>query len=299
MIRAMVVISVGLLVGCHGDLDSGSAGPWLPWQQTEAPLAAEVSLGAADGAVDEVLRVATFNVALGGDIDGLVRAMSECSALADAHVILVQEIESHPDEEQSRAARLAGELGLGWVYAPARREGQGTHGLALLTRVPLTTIEIMELPRADLGSHSRRRIALGADVDTPAGPVRLINVHLDTRINIGDRILQLRPAILDAPDPVIVAGDFNTNPYLWADGSVPVPPTDAIADTDQAPLLDDYMDAIGFETPTATAGPTWRLGPIRVRLDSIYSRSLEVTSAGVDRCTESSDHWPLWLDAAL
>ena len=59
-------------------------------------------------------------------------------------------------------------------------------------------------------------------------------------------------------DVVIVAGDFNTSPFMWAEGNVPLVPTAQVVDTDQAPMLDDYMSRLGYATPTAEVGPTER-----------------------------------------
>ena len=287
---------VAAAAGCAADL--GPGGPWIPWQEIEGALRPELEPPPDRPPPPASIRLVTFNVHLGADPEALARAIAACPDTAAADLLLLQEIESHPAEGASRAARLAAALGAGHVYAPARPEGDGSHGLAIVSRLPLERVEVMELPAADLGGRSRRRIALAADVTLAGGPLRVINVHLDTRINIADRILQLRPALLDQPDPVVVAGDMNANPYLWVEGTLPVPPHDATADTDQAPLLDDYLAALGFDTPTASLGPTFHAGPVQVRLDAIYPRGLAPRAAGVDRCVDASDHWPLRVDLA-
>ena len=50
------------------------------------------------------------------------------------------------------------------------------------------------------------------------GPLSLVNVHLDTRINSKDRLAQLAP-VLDALDGVgtsqLIGGDFNTMDVRW------------------------------------------------------------------------------------
>ena len=290
---ALVAAAAGS-AGCAEDL--GPGGAWIPWQEIDGALRPELGPPPAPPAPPETIRLATFNVHLGADPEAIARAIAACPDTAAADLLLVQEIESHPHEGASRAARLAAALGAGHVYAPARPEGDGSHGLAIVSRLPLEGIEVMELPAADLGGRSRRRIALAADVMLAGGPLRVVNVHLDTRIGITDRILQLRPALQGHPDPVVVAGDMNANPYLWVEGTLPVPPYDAVADTDQAPLLDDYLRALGFDTPTAPLGPTFEAGPVQVRLDAIYPRGPTPLAAAVDRCVEVSDHWPLWLD---
>ena len=71
-----------------------------------------------------------------------------------------------------------------------------------------------------------KRIALAATVFTPDGPVRVINVHLDTRINPAERVAQLAPALDDAScfyGPSVIGGDFNTNDMQWVSNVVPIP----------------------------------------------------------------------------
>ena len=73
-------------------------------------------------------------------------AISGDPHLSATDVLLIQEIEDHPGEGGSRASRLAAALKMAFVYAPARTEGDGTHGLAILSRYPLERVEVMELP---------------------------------------------------------------------------------------------------------------------------------------------------------
>jgi endonuclease/exonuclease/phosphatase family metal-dependent hydrolase len=152
-------------------------------------------------------------------------------------------------------------------------------------------IEVLHLPE-----EPAPRTAIAAVIDTPSGPVRVINVHLDPELNIAERILHLRPAIHDAPRRVVVAGDFNTNDYIWVDRTIPVLSLHATADTSQAVALDEYMHRLGFGTPTASFGVTWNGLPHDQRLDSIFTRGLAAGDGAVDRTLELSDHWPLWLD---
>lgn len=143
---------------------------------------------------------------------------------------------------------------------------------------------------------TERRIALRADVGLAGGTVRLVNVHLDTRLNATERILQLRPAIIDAPAPVVVAGDFNTNPFVWAFNLVPVLPWSATGASDQASVLDDYMAAVGYQTPTAGLGETVDFPMLKPRVDAIYVRGLQAGQGSVERDVLVSDHWPVRVD---
>jgi endonuclease/exonuclease/phosphatase family metal-dependent hydrolase len=291
LIRCVALIA--LLAAC--DIAVGDPGAWIPIAELDGPLRPELVQPPSAAEPGNRLRVVTFNVALGENVEALAEALTTHPDLAGADVVLLQEIESHPAEDQSRAARLAAALGMGHAYAPAREVDGGTHGLAILSRFRLSDVEVMALPRVELTIRPRHRIALAARI---AG-VRIVNVHLDTRINITDRILQLRPAILDEPAPVLVGGDFNTNPYAWTAGALPDLPGEAVTGTDQADLLDDYMRSAGYDTPTAALGPTQDALVMRLRLDAIFTRGLIPIDAGVVPDLELSDHLPLWLDVPL
>jgi endonuclease/exonuclease/phosphatase family metal-dependent hydrolase len=288
-------LGVVAAAGCGVDL-----GPAQPWQaidqlpQLPSAMAVERSdpgtFRTTGAAVSSPLRVVTYNTEYGQDPAGLAAAILGDPELARAGLFLFQEEERYPAEGESRAARLARLLGLGYLYVPARTKGAGTHGLALMSAFPIDAVEKMDLPLADNGVP---RIAVAADVHVGDRTLHIIDIHLETRLNPRDRVAQLHPAVIDAPDAVLVAGDFNTNWVTWA-GSVPV----LASDRDQAPILDSYMTSLAFEAPSATSGPTEHAYGLEFKLDSIYTRGLDVTFGGVVR-TGPSDHWPMYIDVKL
>jgi endonuclease/exonuclease/phosphatase family metal-dependent hydrolase len=290
-----LLVAVAALTGCN--LEVGPANDWIPIAELEGELAAAsgpvpAAMPASDGTATAPIRIVSYNVAGGQKADEIGDAVRARPELVAASIVLVQELESYPEESLSRTERLAEALDMGWVYVPARPKEGGTHGLAFLSRYPLRNVMSMELPHVE-GGH--RRTAIRADVDIDGQLLRVVNVHLDTVINITDRILQLRPAVIDAPATVVVGGDFNTNPYTWQEG-YPNAPAAVIGDSDQARLLDDYMSALDFTPATAELGPTEEMYGVRSRLDSIYVRGLDGGEGGVVRDIDLSDHWPLWLD---
>jgi endonuclease/exonuclease/phosphatase family metal-dependent hydrolase len=247
--------------------------------------------GLAPAAPHEALRVVTFNVHFGADVPALVRAIRSNPRLSQADVLLLQEIESHPGDD--RAAKLAEALQLDLVYAPARLEGDGTHGLAILSRYPLTNLEVLGLKQFDLGFRgTRRRIAMAATVQLPGRAVRVYNVHLDTRLTPEDRLRQLEPVMEEAARQpfAIIGGDFNTiNAVASLLPMVPVP----LPGFSQAAGLDAYMKAHGFSTPFEGIGRThW----FPMRLDAVFARGLEVERFDKETSVDVSDHFPLWVD---
>lgn len=286
------VLAAGLAAGCS-DATPGPVPVWTPWDAIEGPLRPEVGHAASPAPGRDRLRVLTYNTWRGVDVGALAPYLLTDPELARADLVLLQECDGQPDRSASEAARLAAELGMSHVYAPTWDTGGGTRGLAILSRFALREIEVLFLPEAAVPAA---RTAIAAVIDTPSGPVRVINLHLGAERNIAERILQLRPAILEAPPRVVVAGDFNTNDYIWAGARIPVLPLDAAAGTSQAVALDAYMRGLGFSAPTAAFGATWSGLPEDQRLDSIYPRNLVPGDGAVDRALDHSDHWPLWLD---
>ena len=295
---ARTCIGTALLSACGMDL--GAPAEWIATETIEGRMAAELGdappLRSRVPSAGDTLRVVTYNIDMGRDPETVATELGANAELARADVWLVQEEEWYPTEGSTRASRLAAALGMGWLYVPSKEKGEGTHGLAILSRFPIEGAEMMTLPILD---DWTRRIAVRADIVVGEVRVPVVNLHLETRMNITDRILHIRPAVIDLPTPVIVAGDMNTNPFLWEDGSFPILPAGQIARTDQAPLLDDYMRGIGFATPAANVGPTESHLGVESRLDAIFTRGLGVTEATVERGITASDHWPVWTDITL
>ncbi len=286
--------SLATLAACGIDL--GPAQPWESVNQAgvDATMQAEISapdtFRAARLVATEPVRVVSYNTEFGQDPEGLAATLLGNPELARAGIFLIQEEESYPDEPESRAATLARLLGLGYIYVPAREKLGGTHGLALMSAFPIDHVERMLLPLADNGVP---RMALSADVHIGDKTLHVINIHLETRLNAGDRVAQLHPSVIDAPDAVLVAGDFNTNWVTWA-GKLPV----LAEENDQVPILDSYMASLGFEAPSKDWGPTEHRFGLEFKLDSIYTRGLETTGGGVVR-SGPSDHWPMYIDVHL
>lgn len=273
-----------------------SAGPpcaHLPADDPES-LPCEVAVREpAAKAPGEPIRVVTFNVHFGADVASLARAVRQNPRLRTADVLLLQEIESHPGAR--RPALLAEALGLNVVYAPARGEGEGTHGLAILSRLPLTELETLRLERYDLFYGTRRRIALGATVDLGGRPLRLYNVHLETRLTLPERIKQIQPVVQRASSRplAVIGGDVNTiNSVSSLLPALPLP----LPGFSQDGLFDCFMRDHGFSTPFANIGAT---RPLQMRLDGLYARGLRVESFDKENDVRVSDHLPLWMDVRL
>jgi len=240
------------------------------------------------------LRLVTYNVHM-IDSAKIASALRSTSDLAAADLVLLQEVESFPEEGQSRACLAAKQLDLHCAYAPGYGlSNGGSHGVAILSRFPLVELEITELPYNDTVVNSARRVALGATIDAGKGPVRIYAVHLDNRISATERVKQLAP-VLDAADerelPTVIAGDMNTSPFAWIGSLIPVP------GGSQDDRLEAFVRMRGFTTPVVGSGATstW----LGMRLDAVYTRGVEVRAHQVERDVRASDHLPMWADLEL
>lgn len=161
-----------------------------------------------------------------------------------------------------------------------------------MSRYSLNDLNVEPLDYFRLRFRSRCRIALAATVQTLDGPVRLVNVHLDTRINSKSRLAQLAPAMeaLQTFDgPRVIGGDFNTMNIRWLRSMWPLPYVQR-----QSKAVRALLSASGFHTPFIASPPTFRFLGFPMRLDWLYFNDLEPLAWGVDR-VPLTDHRGIWV----
>ena len=189
-----------------------------------------VTASAATAADDRPLRVVTFNLLHGGPWSGLTGDDDDLERRLGLIVAQLRALEPDvvalQESPVSRwrgdvAARLAEALGLAHVHAratervfPWRLLGRlvmgalgFVEGPAILSRFPIVSSEIYELPRC-----VRRldpRVALRADVATPAGLLTVYSTHTSRDDCQTQRVAQLVSA-QRGPLPALLLGDLNT-----------------------------------------------------------------------------------------
>jgi endonuclease/exonuclease/phosphatase family metal-dependent hydrolase len=207
-------------------------------------------------------------------------------------VLLLQEVGDDGVNGEELIAALSDRLGFGFVYAPVNSlENGAPEGLAIVSRYSLDDVSVRPLPYHNLPFRSRCRVALGATVATPAGPVRMVNVHLDTRINSERRIAQLTPALeaLAAFDgPRILGGDLNTMNVRWVWSMLPL-----FYLQGQSDAVRTWLFSRGFDTPFTDTPPTLSFPIVPMKVDWLYLKELESLAWGVDRI-QFSDHRGIW-----
>lgn len=171
----------------------------------------------------------TFNLLHGGATSGLTGEDQELEVrlamAADELRRLSPDIVALQESSVSRrrgnvAARLAAQLGYEYAHAPATRRVFGIglldrltvwimnfeEGPAILSRFPIRSHATYDLPRCE--KFFDPRVALRADVDTPAGTLAVISTHTSHDACQTRRIAELARQARGAL-PALVMGDFN------------------------------------------------------------------------------------------
>jgi endonuclease/exonuclease/phosphatase family metal-dependent hydrolase len=252
----------------------------------------------ASGAITELpaqFKVATFNVHKepGAKVASAILADRE---LRDADLIMMQEVPRFGrDATCSGACELGKQLGMYALFAAGHVEGDNDMGVAILSKAPITSAQIIELPWHDVHFNAGRRIALVATLEQAGRPITVYAVHLENRLTAADRRKQMQPVLEHAQrqhTPVIIAGDFNTNPFTWISHWLPLP-----TGRYQARRLEALARSYGFDTPVEGSGATHRY--IGMKLDGIYTRGFETKRFATAHAKDVSDHMALWATVAV
>lgn len=223
---------------------------------------------------DSSLRVVSFNVQFGREIDRALNVLRDDPDLQGVDVLLLQEMDA------DGVRRIARALDMGFVYYPASRDlGNGRDfGNAVLSRWPIVDDAKILLPGiAPFGR--RRRTATAATLQIGDVQLRVYSVHLGTLVNVGPvaQRLQFDVVLADAARyrHVVLGGDLNTS------------------------AVGGRAVDRGFAWPTKDGPPTLTWG----RWDHIFFKGLdgagpEATGTVMD-VRGASDHRPVWADAHL
>jgi len=238
-------------------------------------------------------KVATFNIHMEPGHE-IAKALVADRALRDIDLLMLEEVPRENGSTCSSACAIGRALGMYSVFAPAHTKHDDDFGVAVLSRVPITSARVIELPWNDVHFNAGRRIALVATLQQNGRPITVYAVHLENRLTASDRKKQMIPILEDAKQqhtPVIIAGDFNTNPFTWISHWIPIP-----AGAHQQHALESLVRSYGFDTPVAGSGATHRF--IGMKLDAIYTRGFATKHFAVAHAKDVSDHMALWAVVA-
>ncbi len=132
-----------------------------------------------------------------------------------ADIVLLQEVSRTPDMHVD--AWLAQQLDMSCVYSRANGHEAAIgfeEGLAIFSRFPLADLHLRQL-----GTRSNpfvRRLALGAEIETPVGNLLAFSVHLGLRHKHNShQLADLRAWVTDITGarPALIGGDFNAHEH--------------------------------------------------------------------------------------
>jgi endonuclease/exonuclease/phosphatase family metal-dependent hydrolase len=239
------------------------------------------------------------------NIRSAARAFSAGRLLPAVDVLALQEA----DRESKRAGRrhiareLAEALRMNWIHVPAgipRGEkpktrqwwldfeepielyDTGDTGVALMSRLPLSDVQRLDLPWQECAW--RPRLAMAATVSVGAKKLRILNAHVDPHAAVGGQLAQLESLVAEAAKengPTLILGDFNT------------------LSKKKVNETRNFLESHGYATPFPSGTPTWRGAGIRLHADWIFYRGAKIAKWGVARPLNVSDHWPIWAEVEI
>jgi endonuclease/exonuclease/phosphatase family metal-dependent hydrolase len=231
------------------------------------------------------VRVLTYNIHAGKDAQqqpNLARIAAVIDS-ADADIVLLQEVDRRTTRAQGadhfaelrRLTRLYG------VFGKSLDFQGGEYGIAVLSRWPVDSVRALALkvepPQERSGQSYEPRIALHVVAHTSAGPLHVVNTHLDAGGAGTYRKQELIAALahmkqmVPADAPLVFGGDLNARPHTEE--------IQAIAFT----LRDAFMVC------GTGAGETFPAHAPDRRIDYIFVRAATCSSARV-LDSQASDH---------
>lgn len=227
---------------------------------------------------DGEIKVVTYNIKLGKNIEQAIYELDNEPALKDADILFLQEMDPQSVNE------IAHHFEYNFVYYPAALHSthQKDFGNAILTRWPIKSYEKLILPH-EHPIRKMHRIAVFALLRMGELDVLTSCVHTEIYILGNEKKLEQVEAVVehiqDKFPYVIVGGDFNTDIEY------------------QIEEMERVFGEVGFVRATKGIGATHKgdpLGLIKFEFDHIFSRGFEVIDCGKVKEAKASDHLPVW-----
>lgn len=240
------------------------------------------------------MKIVSYNIRYrsGEDLNKLLKLFREDPEIGNALILGLQEVDRHKKRsgKTNTAKIIAENLGLNYAWAappPAKPTDEEETGVAIMSPFPMSDIRRMVLPHE--GPNQRRRVALAATLRIDGTDFRVYSMHGETRLDMDKKVEQMSTLIEDlkrypANTPVVLVGDLNT----WEPSA--------------AKKTIKLFTGAGFHTPFGsqkTFSARVLFVPLEFRLDWIWLRGVQVTTFGIDRKINLSDHYPLWANVKL
>ncbi len=227
------------------------------------------------------IRVVSWNIEHGLEVDRAIDALSNNPDLKDADLILLQEMDDVGPQRIAEALGLQATYRAGCTIAKTGKP----FGNAILARGSIGEVVTFNLSHKAL-LYGSPRIGVTAPVTiepkTGGAPLDLFvcSVHAEvSTLSHRKQLVQYDEIVdrLTASDSnVIVGGDFNTASHRSIEGLV------------------TKMGAVGLDRLLPAGQQTFFRFGRPFELDHLFSSGFSVVDAGVSRGHEASDHDPVW-----
>lgn len=223
------------------------------------------------------MRIVTWNIRFGRDLDRAADVIGSHESLRNADAFLFQEL------DRSGADTIAESLGCGVFFVAASvhsRTGR-EFGNAIVSTWPITTTDIIELPHQSRLA-GQPRIAITAVLAVENVLVTTCCAHTEIP-SLGRSKRRAQVETMGASSSwwatkrAVVGGDFNT-----------------VSKRSIADLVERFQRR-GFAHASAAATPTLRRGGRAFTLDHVFARGMPTIDSGVVRAPTVSDHDPVWV----
>ncbi|GHE45502.1 endonuclease/exonuclease/phosphatase family protein [Sphingobacterium griseoflavum] len=164
------------------------------------------------------IKVMTYNIHHGNppSKDSLIdlEAIARVIRAQSPDIVALQEVDQFTRRSGNvdQAKAIAEQLGMHYFYAKAMDYDAGAYGQAILSRFPIRSTAVRQLPSAP-EFRGEPRILGEAFIQLPNGStLRFGTVHLDAQKSEANRLLQakaLQRILAEQKTPMIIAGDFN------------------------------------------------------------------------------------------
>jgi endonuclease/exonuclease/phosphatase family metal-dependent hydrolase len=170
-------------------------------------------------------RALVLNIHAGKDaaaVDNLER-VADLIRASHADIVLLQEVDNatRRSGRVDQVARLRSLTGFHGVFGKAIDYDGGEYGLGILSRWPIQVSSMRMLPAVVADSAMRARYeargALIARINSPWGPLRVVDTHLDATRNDSIRVQQTGALLVLANTErdsgyTVIGGDLNSEP---------------------------------------------------------------------------------------
>jgi endonuclease/exonuclease/phosphatase family metal-dependent hydrolase len=240
----------------------------------------------------EPLRVLVYNIHAGKDAAGTgnLDRVAEIVRSSRSDIVMLQEVDNRTRrsggvDQLSRLRELTGFHG---VFGKTIDYDGGEYGIGILSRWPITSWRLIQLPVEIADSAARARYeargALAATIADPSGNIRVVNTHLDASRSDSNRVQQANALIFFANAQrdsgfTILGGDLNSEPTSRV--------AELFATNGWKDLYNDCGSANGFSFPANE--------PVK-RIDYLYIKGRMSCKSAAVLDTQASDHRPVLFE---